>query len=275
MTPVGVMYANVGALAGADGAQALAAACEELGVESVWAAEHVVVTAPMRSERRYRPDPRVPDVLAPGQPVPDPLVWLTWVAARTTGLRLGTAALVLPLRDAFVTAKEVATLDALSGGRVELGVGVGWAEDEFRATGHDFPGRGATVEAQLAMLRALWGEEDVEAGQWVRPAPVQRPLPLHVCGNAPVAARRAGRLGAGFQPARLADAAALVGTYRAEAARHGVDPALLRVTVGASARSEHRDLIRAVAPDRLLVPPPRGPADEVRGQLAALLSRYA
>ncbi|GIF57482.1 TIGR03619 family F420-dependent LLM class oxidoreductase [Asanoa iriomotensis] len=274
--PVGVMYANVGALASPEGARALALACAELGVESVWTVEHVVVTPAMRQARRYPPDRRTPDVLADQQPVPDPLLWLTWFAAHSSDVRLGTAALVLPLRDAAVTAKEVATLDMLSGGRVELGIGVGWAEDEFRATGHQFAGRGRLVETQLDTLRELWGERPhPQAGGWVRPAPVQRPVPLHICGSSPVAARRAARLGAGFLPARLADAARLVPYYREQAARYGGDPARLPVTLGASTRAEHRELLRALAPTRVLVPPPAGPAEKVRDQLAALLSRYA
>ena len=91
-------------------------------------------------------------------PIPDPLIWLAFVAAATTTIRLATGILILPQRNPITLAKEVATLDQLSGGRVELGVGVGWLEEEFDAIGVPFTERGKRTDDHIAALRALWSQ---------------------------------------------------------------------------------------------------------------------
>jgi probable F420-dependent oxidoreductase len=124
-------------------------------------------------------------------------------------LKLATGILILPQRNPLVLAKEVATLDHLSGGRVMLGTGVGWLAEEFAALGVPFEERGARHDEYVAVLRALWtGEAASYHGEFVdfsdcivKPRPVNWSVPIHIGGHSPVAARRAGRLGDGFFPA--------------------------------------------------------------------------
>src|SRR5262245_64250574 len=92
-------------------------------------------------------------------PIPDPLIWLTWVGAATTSLRLATGILILPQRNPVILAKELATLDVLSGSRVELGVGVGWLREEFDALGVPFEERGARTDEYIGAMRELWAAE--------------------------------------------------------------------------------------------------------------------
>ena len=93
-------------------------------------------------------------------PIPDPLIWLAYVAAATTRIRLATGILILPQRNPVILAKEIATLDRLSGGRVELGVGVGWLEEEFDALGVPFADRGKRTDEYIDVLRRLWREQE-------------------------------------------------------------------------------------------------------------------
>ncbi|NDU79172.1 LLM class flavin-dependent oxidoreductase, partial [Actinomadura sp. DSM 109109] len=124
----GIAFANTGPFATPDGAAAMAGAAEQAGFDSLWTVEHVVVPKQYASVYPYAPNGKMPG--AESFDIPDPLIWLAWVAARTTTLRLATGILILPQRNPLVVAKEVATLDQLSGGRVILGVGIGWLEEE-------------------------------------------------------------------------------------------------------------------------------------------------
>src|SRR5829696_808831 len=147
----------------------VASAAEEAGFESVWTGEHVVL-----------PDPQVPP-----SPVPpegrmlDPAVALTWAAAHTTRLRLGTGIIILPQRNPLVLAKELASVDVLSGGRLIFGVGVGYLKPEFRALGIPFADRGRRTLEYLAAMRAIWSEDHpAYQGRHVSFADVQaRPRP--------------------------------------------------------------------------------------------------
>ena len=127
----GLAYANTGPFGTRRGAAALVRAAEENGFESLWTVEHVVVPVGYESVYPYSARGRMPG--SEESPIPDPLVFLAFAAAHSERLRLGTAVLILPQRNPPVLAKEVATLDILSGGRVILGVGVGWLEEEFAA----------------------------------------------------------------------------------------------------------------------------------------------
>src|SRR6185503_21086906 len=126
-----------------------AQAAEAAGFESVWAGEHVAL-----------PDPQVPpSPMAPQDPALDPLLALAWAAAATSKLRLATGIVILPQRNPVVLAKQVASLDVLSGGRITLGVGVGYLEPEFRAIGADFEHRGAVTDEFLDAMHHLWYDE--------------------------------------------------------------------------------------------------------------------
>lgn len=170
---------------------------EAAGLESLWVSEHLVA-----------PDPkRPPSNLDPAFPMFDPVVALAYVAARTATLRLGTGVIVLPLRNPLILAKEIASLDVLSGGRILLGVGVGYVEQEFRALGAPFDDRGDRTDEYLDAMRAIWtmdrpsfdGRLYTFAGVQAHPRPVQRPHPPIVIGgwSAP-ALRRAARTGNGW-----------------------------------------------------------------------------
>ena len=114
---------------------------EALGFDSVWGGEHVIRPTHLESRYPYTEDGKMPG--EPETPIPDPLIWLAYVAAAAPTLRLGTCILIVPQRNPVVLAKELATLDFLSGGRVELGIGVGWLEEEFDALGVPWARRGA------------------------------------------------------------------------------------------------------------------------------------
>ena len=149
-----------------EGARRLVRLAEAAGFDSVFAVEHVVVPDDYASVYRYAPGGRLPG--GPSVNFPDPLIWLTWVAAATTRLRFMTAVMILPQRNPLVLAKEVATLDYLSGGRIELGIGVGWLKEEFDALGIPFERRGKRADEYVAAMRALWASDGAGfAGEFV------------------------------------------------------------------------------------------------------------
>ncbi|NLD78097.1 MAG: LLM class F420-dependent oxidoreductase [Acidimicrobiales bacterium] len=273
----GVMFANVGPMAHAEGAVAVAQAAEEAGFESIWTVEHTVVPAGYQSTYPYGAGGRMPG--PEDSDFPDPLIWLAFVAAHTSTVRLGTGVLILPQRNPVTLAKEVATLDRLSGGRVELGVGVGWLEEEFKALGVPFAERGKRADDQIAAMRALWNQELSSHdgpyysfdGIYSRPLPTQANLPIVVGGHSEAAARRAGRLGDGFFPGkgsheRLAE---LIALMRRTAEEHGRDPDAIEITSGGDGAvgSKALDEVKALAElgvHRVIVPPLAYDADGQR-----------
>src|SRR5689334_8789431 len=185
---LGLVHINMGPMNRPDALVQAAQAAEQAGFDSVWAGEHLVV-----------PDPQVPpSPMAPQDPVLDSLLALTWAAAHTATIRLATGIVILPQRNPVLLAKQVATLDVLSGGRVMLGVGAGYLEPEFRAVGANFAERGAVTDEYLDAMRALWYDEHPEfrgrfasfGGVDAHPRPVQRPIPLVVGGHSAPAYRR-------------------------------------------------------------------------------------
>jgi probable F420-dependent oxidoreductase len=202
--------------------------------------------------------------------IPDPLIWLTYVAAHTSTIRLGTGILILPQRNPIVLAKEVATLDRLSGGRVELGIGVGWLEEEFDALGVPFKDRGARTDDHVAVLRSLWAEGEAShdseytkfTNAYSRPRPTQANIPIVVGGHSKAAARRAGRLGDGFFPGKgnHEELAELIAVMRATAVEHGRDPDAIEVSAGGNGAlgPGALDEVKALADlgvTRVIIPP--------------------
>ncbi len=264
----GVMFANVGPMAYAEGAVAIAQAAEAGGVESLWTVEHTIVPAGYQSTYPYSPTGRMPG--PEDSDIPDPLIWLTYVAASTSTIRLGTGILILPQRNPIVLAKEVATLDRLSGGRVELGIGVGWLEEEFDAIGVSFADRGKRTDDYVAALRALWTQDEATHHGThssfdkaiSRPRPTQSSVPIVVGGPSKAAARRAGRLGDGFFPGRGSheDLKALIDVMRATAVEHGRDPDAIEITAGGNGAlgSGALDEVKALGDlgvSRVIIPP--------------------
>lgn len=237
---VGISFANIGQLGSAEGAAALGEACDAHGIDSVWTVEHVVVPAGYESTYPYSRDGRMPG--GEQAPIPDPLIWLTWVGAHSRRVLLGTGVMILPQRNPVVLAKEVATLDQLSGGRVRLGIGVGWLEEEFDAIGVPFADRGKRTDDHVAAMRALWtGEKATHHSEFtnfddciLQPTPAQGTVPIHVGGHTKAAARRAGRLGDGFFPGKGSreEQAELFDLVRSTAKEHGRDPDAIELTSG-------------------------------------------
>jgi probable F420-dependent oxidoreductase len=231
---------------------------EEGGCESIWAVEHVVVAERYEPLYPYSPDGRMPT--GPDTVMPDPLEWLSYVAAVTRTLRLGTSGVVASEHSAAILAKRVATLDALSRGRVLLGVGIGWQKEEYAAIGVPYRDRGRRLDETIGAMRALWGPGPASyRGRHVcfenvscDAKPAQKDgVPILVGGSSPAAARRAGRLGNGFYPYVISPEAlaARMQELRAAAREAGRDPDAIEVTVwpGSFAfdRTFDLDLIRA------------------------------
>ena len=271
----GLMFANAGPFGLPDLAALLAQTAEACGYESLWTVEHVVVPAGYQSKYPYAAGGRMP---GPDEiPIPDPLIWLSYVAAVTKKIRLATGIVILPQRHPFYLAKEMATLDQLSRGRAILGVGIGWLREEFDALGIPFEERAARAEEACAALRTLWKKGGAEpfAGkffQWApvhsNPKPVQpNGVPIVVGGHVKGAARRAARVGDGWFPAGVDfdGLAAGLAELRAECARIGRNPAEVEITTGfpvTSADTVKR--ARDLGVSRLIVPPPGFDPDGLR-----------
>jgi probable F420-dependent oxidoreductase len=271
----GILFANVGPYVQPEMAASLGRIAEEHGFESIWTVEHVVVPGDYQSEYPYSPTGRMPG--PEESPIPDPLIWLAWVGAATTSLRLATGILILPQRNPVILAKELATLDVLSGGRVELGVGVGWLREEFDALGVPFEDRGARTDEYIEALRCLWREDEpCFVGRYANfdraksyPKPNQGTIPIHVGGHTMPAARRAGRLGDGFFPGRSTDEdlGPLVDTMRASAKDAGRDPDAIEVTAGGALDLDGVRRFDDLGVDRIVLPPLGWDLDTLREQL--------
>jgi probable F420-dependent oxidoreductase len=177
---------------------------EDRGFATIWVGEHVVLFEEYASSYPYADDGKIP--APPGTGLLEPLNTLSFLAAHTSTVRLGTAMVLLPQRNPVYAAKEVATLDWLSGGRVDLGIGVGWLEEEFRAVNVPWPRRGRRTDEYLEVLRTLW-VDDTSAfeGEFYSlrpcqmfPKPVQSPVPIHIGGESDAALARVARSGNGW-----------------------------------------------------------------------------
>ena len=177
---------------------------EELGFDSFWVPEHVVFFPEYASQYPYSDDGKIP-----GSPTSllDPFMALTWVAAHTSRIRLGTGICLVPQRQPVYCAKQVADLDYLSAGRFEFGVGVGWLQEEFDALGVPWPRRAARTEECLGVMQALWRDEVASfRGEFYEvknaqqgPKPVQQPHPpILFGGESDAALRRVASLGQGW-----------------------------------------------------------------------------
>ena len=232
---VGIAFANIGPFGSAEGSVAVGRAAEAAGFDSLWTVEHVVYPDDYGSAYPYDDSGRM--AMAPDTDLTDPLTWLTWVGAHTTTLRLATGILILPERNPLVLAKQLSTMDALTGGRVDLGIGVGWLREEFDALGIPWERRGARTDEYVAAMRTLWGADSVSFdGEFVsfsgvssNPKPVGGSVPIVIGGHSDAAARRAGRLGDGFWPGK-GDLDHLLDIMRREAEAHDRDPDAIEVT---------------------------------------------
>jgi probable F420-dependent oxidoreductase len=182
-----------------------AQALEGMGFDSLWLPDHVVVFERYAPNYSYSPDGLPP--FAPRQGWFDPLYGLAAMAATTERVRLGTNALILPQRNPVLLAKEITALDHLSGGRINLGVGLGWSPEEFAALGVPFERRGARADDYIRAMTTLWTDEVATyEGEFISftdavqlPKPLQSPRPpVIIGGQSPGALRRAAQLGDGW-----------------------------------------------------------------------------
>ncbi len=256
----GIRYCNTGRYVHPSNAVELVQAAESAGFESAWTVEHTVIPRGYQSAYPYAADGRLPG--GEGDFVlPDPQIWMAYVAARTSKIKLATGILILPQHNPVICAKQVATLDFMSGGRVILGIGVGWLREEFEALGVPFAERGARTEEYMHALRALWTMDAPSyEGRFVRfkdaymrPKPVNGTVPIVIGGHSKAAAARAGRMADGFFPARGASPE-LLAVVRGAAETAGRDPAAVEIT--ASMPDDPADLpaMAARGISRVLVP---------------------
>jgi len=217
---VGVHLPQIGRKAGPEAIRRAAVQAEELDFDDVWTSEHIIVPkgAP------YPPSPMFYD----------PVLTLTWAAAYTSKVGLGTSVLVLPMRHPLPLAKELATLQNLSQGRLILGAGVGWLEAEFAALGVPFRERGRRMDEGIAMMRAVWGDDPVSFTARTIPAVIddmrmlpqpERPIPIWIGGSSEAALKRATRLD-GWHGSRVSPEQARPIVERLRAARPGPEFAI-------------------------------------------------
>jgi probable F420-dependent oxidoreductase len=217
----------------------LASALEQRGFESLWAPEHSHI--PLARSSAYPSGGTLPQKY---YDVMDPFVSLTAAACATRTLKIGTGVCLIAQRDPIQTAKLVASIDQISGGRFLFGVGNGWNADEMADHGTAFATRHKLARERIEAMKAIWTQPEAEyAGEFVRfgpmktaPRPVQRPHPPILVGGAfPYGARRAVRYGDGWMPHRVRpqypDVVALLPQFHALAAAAGRDPAAVPVTV--------------------------------------------
>jgi probable F420-dependent oxidoreductase len=263
---LGLMFANSGPFANPQLMAHLAQAAERFGFESIWTVEHVVIPQNYQSPYPYSPSGKIPG--SEDVPIPDPLLPLAYAAAITKTLRLGTGVMILPQRHPLYVAKEVATLDVLSNGRVILGIGSGWLKEEFDSLGLDFHQRGARTDEAINSLRALWSPEAASSFHGKHfsfgpvkcfPKPVQKGgVPIVVGGHSPAAAKRAGRYGNGFFPAiaepdKLKELFAMMS---AEAKKAGRDPKEIELSCMGRAKVDALKGLQDIGVERVVVPPP-------------------
>jgi len=262
---VGLAFASNIAIDGA-AALELCRGAEAAGFESLWGGEHVVLPDAIASRYPYTANGKIP--AQPDTPIPDPLIWLAFAAAAAPSLRLGTCILIVPQRNPLILAKELATLDALSGGRVELGLGVGWMKEEFDALGVPWERRGARNDEYIAAMRALWAGPHAEYhGEFVdfepatcSPRPVNGNIPILVGGDSDAAIRRAVHIADGYFPGEgdFERLGALVTRLRQAAETAGRDPDSIKINALFGAQMDEPEAgveqMAALGVDRIMVP---------------------
>jgi probable F420-dependent oxidoreductase len=263
---VGLFGINMGHADASASLPSLIAELEDAGFESVWTGEHVIIPEDYASRYPYNSSGKLG--IPKEMPFSDPLITLSFIAAHNTKLRLGTGINILPQSNPLLLAKQVASLDQLSGGRLLLGLGVGWMAEEFKAMGAPFAGRGERFDDYLVAMKKIWSGETIEhqsehldwRGFTSYPLPSQRPHPpIIIGGHSPAALRRTVAMGDGWfgftnDAVELAET---LGRLRATAVAAGRDPNSIEITAlwrnyadGMESLETYRDL----GVQRLLVP---------------------
>lgn len=291
---IGAKVPNSGPLPGQLGIGAMAAELEEAGFDSLWVSDHIVLPSVIGSRYPFAADGRA--TWATDTPYFDALIALALIAQATERAAIGTAVLVLPLRQPVVFAKQAASIDVASGGRLRLGVGAGWLEEEFDALNVPFERRGQRLEEWISITRACWtGAPDpsrtdlyvLPPGVLCLPAPAHD-IPFMIGGHSRAALSRAGRVGDGWLAQQAlpalapAELAGPIGVMRTAAAEAGRDPASLQVVlriVEAAGRSDELALrlpeLAAAGVDEIIVDVSleNGEAAEVHARLREAVAR--
>ena len=278
----GLMAANLMGNVEGVAVGALARAAEEVGFHSIWAAEHAVVPVEYSSTYPYDEGGRLFKG-ASQLDIADPLIWLAFAAAVTTNIRLATGILILPQRNPVVVAKEIASLDRLSNGRLDLGIGSGWLREEFDALGVPFEARGARTDEYLRALRVLWSETEAEfhgefvdfAPVYCQPKPSQSSIPILVGGHSDRAARRAGELGDVFFPAErpVETLASLHSAAKQYARDAGRNPSSIALWTTSTGDREHLEQLIEVGVTQVMVP--SRPPEQLQDRYAQLIIDYS
>jgi probable F420-dependent oxidoreductase len=235
----GIHLPHMGVQASRDGLISFAQRAEELGYHSGWVSDHIAWPADIASKYPYTPDGSFP---APqNMPWIDPIGTMFFVAGCTERLRLGTTVLILPYRPPVLTAKALASLDVVSGGRLILGVGVGWMQEEFDVLGMPYDHRGKRSDEQLEVFHQLFTDPNPSFdGEFYNfpavgfePKPLQTPLPIWVGGNTEAAYRRTARFGAAFHAAfePLEDVRAAWARIQELVKAEGRDPSSVQLSI--------------------------------------------
>jgi len=261
----GLMFTNSGPFSEPEMFAHLVQTADQTGFESLWVVEHVVIPKNYQSPYPYNPSGKIP---GPDEvPINDPIVALGFAAAVSKRIKLATGIIILPQRHPLYVAKEFASLDVLSGGRMILGVGSGWLKEEFDALGIDFATRGKRTDEAIEAIRALWRENPTNYHGYhfnfgpvaSFPKPVQPGgIPIHIGGHSPAAVRRAAKYGSGFFPAigepeKLAELFAML---RKECERSGRRTADIELSCLGKARPETVKTYADLGVSRVITTPP-------------------
>jgi probable F420-dependent oxidoreductase len=280
---LGVSFANSGKFSRPELFAELARDCETLGFESIWTVEHVVIPQP------HMPYPGSKDGQMPGGddvPIPDPLIPLAYAAALTNKLKLSTGVIILPQRHPLYLAKQLATLDVLSNGRMMVGIGSGWMKEEFDSLQIPFNVRGARTDESIQAMRVLWKEASASFhGKHFNfnevksyPKPLQKNgIPIHIGGHSQAAARRAGRFGDGFfptltSPEKLNEMFAIT---REEARKAGRNPDAIEFSTMAAPKRDSVKALQDIGVTRIIMAPPSSDPGRLRAGLDKIANDLA
>jgi probable F420-dependent oxidoreductase len=280
---LGISFANSGKFSRPEVFVELARDCETVGIESIWTVEHVVIPQP------HMPYPGSKDGQMPGGdevPIPDPLIPLAYAAAITSRLKFSTGVIILPQRHPLYLAKQLATLDLLSNGRLMVGIGSGWMKEEFDSLQIAFNVRGARTDESIQAMRILWRDAAASFhGKHFNfrevksyPKPVQKDgIPIHIGGHSLAAARRAGRYGDGFfptltSPEKLGE---LFDVARDEAKKTGRSPDAIELSAMTAPKPDSVKALRDIGVSRIVLAPPSADPAKLRAGLEKMVHDLA
>ncbi len=230
---LGVCVPNFGGFASPSSVKAAAELSEEHGFDSIWATDHLAV--PLEQKMPYGT-------------TYEALSTLAYLAATTSRIRVGSSAIIIPLRNPVVVAKQAATIDRFSNGRLILGIGFGWLEAEFRYLKADFKHRYSAVQAGVRLMRAMWLEDPINYSDstysiidcLADPKPIQKPIPIYIAGNSKKAIKIAAEVGDGWHPVGLSPEEVAEGVEVIRSIRSGGFEVALRSPVNLGGRAEYR-----------------------------------